>query len=173
MTRALCAVVCLLILTGCASSDPYQLFTPYSDDDFGGWKGTGPANLKGQAFARLPDGRLLTCAGSEVSLKPATGYNMEMEQGLDAGKGFPANYNKRAYKYDHKTVCDGTGYFSFENLPARNWIVVTRIAWQEPSSFMFISPDDAGGTFVQEILLQTGDNKTVLSNQDLAKDSDD
>jgi hypothetical protein len=172
MSRILFPFVCLLMLAGCASSDSSALFTPYSDEDFRGWEGTGSANLKGQAFVRLPDGRLLTCAGTEISLKPATGYNMEMEEGLDAGKGFPANYNKRAHKFDHKTVCDGSGYFSFENLPPRNWIVMTHIAWQEPSSIMFMSPNDAGGTLIQEILLQSGDNKTVLSNQDLAKDSE-
>ena len=172
MSRVLLATVCVLLLAGCASSDPYELFTPYSENDFRGWEATGSANLTGQAFVRLPEGRLLTCAGAEVSLKPATGYNMEMEDGLNAGKGFPANYSKRAVKYDHKTVCDGSGYFSFANLPLRNWIVVTHIAWQKPSGIMFMPPDDTGGTLVQEILLQSGDNKTVLSNQDLVKDSD-
>ncbi len=170
MMRALLASVCLLILAGCGSSDTFGLFTPYSDNDFSGWTGTGSANLKGQAFVRLPDGRLLTCAGTEVSLKPATGYNMELEEGLNAGKGFAANYNKRAYKYDHKTICDGSGYFAFENLQPRNWIVLTHVAWQKPSSIPFMSPNDMGGTLVQEIMLQPGDNKTILSNPDLAKD---
>ena len=54
----------------------------------------------------------------------------------------------------------------------RNWIVLTHIAWQEPSGILFMSPDDKGGALLQEILLQPGENQTVLSNQDLAKNSE-
>ena len=44
------------------------------------------------------------------------------------------------------------------------------LSWQEPDSIMFWSKDDKGGTLYQEILLEPGENKVVLSNQDFVAD---
>ena len=171
MSRALFSLISVLILAGCASNDLPQVFTPYLDEDFQVWKGAGNANLTGQAFFKMPSGRVISCAGSMISLVPATGYNLEAEQSIGMGKGYPENYNKSAFKYVRKVMCDGAGHFSFQNVPANNWIVLTHISWQQPSSYMFWSKSDEGGTLYQEVLLEPGDNKIVLSNQDYVEDN--
>jgi hypothetical protein len=172
MPRCLYSTLFVLLLAGCASEDAAQVFTPYLDGDFQSWKGTGPATLTGQAFYKMPSGRVISCAGSMITLMPATSYNLEAEQSIGMGKSYPDNYNKAALKYAHKAMCDGAGHFSFQNLPTQNWIVMTHISWQVPSTYMFWKMSDKGGTLFQEVLLDAGDNKVVLSNSDFVDDDD-
>jgi len=162
----------LPVLSACSSTERPHMLTPFVDTDFSRWKGTGDASLMGQAFVKLPSGRVVTCAGETVSLLPATGYNMELEQALDQGAGMPDDYSKRARAYDHKTTCDGAGRFSFENVPALNWIVLTRVNWQESSFYPLMGPEDKGGFLYQEKTLDDGANKVVLTRDDFVKDPD-
>lgn len=168
MPRLTFAVFALL-LAGCAGDLP-QNFTPYSDNDFQAWTGAGPANISGKAFYKMPSGRLVSCAGSAIMLIPATGYNLEAEQSIGMGKGLPENYNRRAFKFVRKTMCDGSGQFSFEGLPSQNWIAYVHLSWQEPGGMMFWSNNDTGGTLFQEVMLTPGDNKIILSNPDFVAD---
>ncbi len=169
-TRAL-GVLGLLAATGCATPPPAQILTPFLEDDFQSWKLGGPYTLTGQAFLKRPDGRIITCAGETVSLLPAVGYNTELEKILESGKGYPPNYERNARKYEHKTTCDGSGRFSFDSIAALNWIVVTRVTWQEPSSIPYMSPDDKGGYLFSEF--RVGDTHTALtlSNPDFVADA--
>lgn len=169
---ARCAL--LFALTGCASETPQQILTPFMDNDFSTWKQPGPFTVTGQAFYKLPNGRVLTCAGETVSLVPAVGYNTELEQILQTGKGYPANYDRHAHKYDHKAMCDGAGKFSFDNIPALNWIVVTRVSWQEETTLSSIpyigGPDNKGGYLFTEIQVDETHTHVTLSNQDFVED---
>ena len=160
------------LLSACSSSEPAHMLTPFLDTDFGRWKGPGDASVTGQAFVKLASGRVVTCAGETVSLVPATGYNMEMEQALGQGLGMPDDYSKRAHAYDRKTTCDGVGRFSFENVPAMNWIVLTRVNWQEPSFYPFLGPNDKGGFLYQEKTLDDGANNVILTKDDFIKDAE-
>lgn len=160
----------VLLLAGCASDDIPQVFSPYLEETFTPWVGEGRANIQGQGFYKMPSGRLISCAGNEVSLIPANGYNVESLQSIGLGKGLPENYNKRAFKFIRKTICDGAGRFSYQNVPTQNWIVLIHLSWQEADSMMFWSKSDKGGSLYQEILLDPGDNKVVLSNQEFVAD---
>lgn len=164
------ALALLIALGGCASDAQQQILTPFLDGDFNTWKQQGPFTVTGQAFYKQPGGRVITCAGESVSLMPAVGYNTELEQILQNGKGFPPNYDRHARKYDRKAMCDGAGKFSFDNVPALNWIVITRVSWQEPSAIPYMGSDDHGGWLLTE--LQVDDNHThvMLSNPDFIED---
>lgn len=173
-TVRLCAVAVAFFsvqfLAGCASDDA-QVFSPYMEETFRAWQGAGPSNLDGQAFYKMPSGRLVSCAGSKVTLLPANGYNVEALQSIGAGKGMPVNYNRSALKFSHTTMCDGSGRFSFQKLPNQNWIVLINLSWQEKGGATALwSKEDKGGSLYQEILLEPGDNKIVLSNPDFVAD---
>jgi len=165
---------------GCASEPSHQILTPFLDDDFQTWRKTGPYTITGQAFYKQPGGQVMTCAGESVSLMPLTGYNMELSKLLETGHGFPPNYERRAHKYDKKAMCDGSGKFSFDGLPALNWLLITRVSWQENGTFSFVpyvgGPTDKGGWLFQEISIdstQPGTTvKITLSNQDFVADKD-
>ncbi len=165
------AVFSLLVVTGCASEPPAQILTPFFDGDFSTWNKSGPYSVTGQAFFKLPSGQVITCAGETVSLVPAVGYNTELEQILATGKGYPPNYNRQEHKYDHKTMCDGAGKFSFDGIPALNWIAVTRITWTEPSTIPYMGADSKGGYLFSEIQVDDNHTKVTLSNQDFIADA--
>lgn len=168
--RAL-AVVSLLLAASCTSAPPVQILTPFHDDDFSTWNKSGPYTVTGQAFFKLPSGQVITCAGESVSLIPAVGYNTELEQILSSGKGYPANYDRHEHKYDHKAMCDGAGKFSFEAIPALNWIAVTRVTWSEPSSIPYMGAESKGGYLFSEIQVDDAHTKVMLSNQDFTADA--
>lgn len=174
MPRRFAAFTLLLGLAGCASEPPRQILTPFHDDDFKTWKQSGPYTVTGQAFLKLPEGRVVTCAGEPVSLIPAVGYNTELEQLLETGTGYPSNYERNAHKYDHKAMCDGAGKFSFDGIPPLNWIVVTRVTWQEKSTLSSIplvgGPESKGGYLFSEIQVDENHTKVMLSNQDFVAD---
>lgn len=173
MKTSLVAAVLLAgagLLGGCSKDLP-QEFSPYLEDTFRPWQGAGPANLEGQAFYKMPSGRLISCAGSKVTLLPANGYNLEAEHTLGLGKGMPENYERAALKFAYTTLCDGYGRFSFQKLPTQNWIVVIHLSWQEDGGMLsFGGKNDKGGTLYQEVLLEPGDKKIVISNPDFVAD---
>jgi hypothetical protein len=164
----------LMVLGGCASEPAYQILTPFLDGDFQTWKRSGSYTVSGQAFYKIPDGRVITCAGEAVSLMPLTGYNMELSKLLESGKGYPPNYERRAHKYDHKAMCDGDGRFSISGIPSLNWLLITRVRWQEDgtlSSIPYIGgPTDKGGWLYQEISIHESDMKVTLSNENFVAD---
>jgi hypothetical protein len=173
------SLVALVFAGGCASEPVHQILTPFHDEDFQLWKQPGAYSLSGQAFYKQPDGQVISCAGESVSLMPLTGYNMELSKLLATGRGFPANYEKRAHKFDKKAMCDGSGRFAFEGLPALNWLLITRVSWQEDGTFSFVpylgGPTDKGGWLFQEIQIESANNapthvKAMLTNEDFVPD---
>lgn len=172
-------LIALLVAGGCASEPAYQILTPFHDDDFQLWKQSGPYTISGQAFYKQPSGPVITCAGESVSLMPLTSYNMELSKLIESGKGFPPNYEKRAHKFDKTAMCDASGRFSFEGLPALNWLLITRVSWQENGTFSFVpyvgGPSDKGGWLFQEIQIESANNaptrlKVTLANPDFVAD---
>lgn len=167
--RFVLAAAAVLMLAGCAPDLP-EVFSPYLEETFQPWVGQGRANINGQAFYKMPSGRLISCAGTEVWLMPANGYNIEALQSIGMGKGLPENYNKSAFKFTRKTICDGAGRFAFPNIPTQNWIVMVHLSWQDTSPMTLWLKADEGGTLYQEVLLDPGDNKLILSNQEFVAD---
>lgn len=170
-------LLALVFAGGCASTEPaYQILTPFLDTDFQTWKKPGPYTVSGQAFYKIPDGRVITCAGESVSLMPLTGYNMELSKLLDTGKGYPPNYERRAHKYDHKVMCDGDGRFSISGIPSLNWLLITRVSWQEDGTLSSIpwvgGPTSKGGWLYQEISIDGADMKVTLSNENFVADKE-
>ncbi|NIK89607.1 hypothetical protein FHS83_002925 [Rhizomicrobium palustre] len=171
LSRLATASFIALGLAGCASAPPQYMVTPFLDGDFQTWTQSGPYTVTGQAFVKLPDGHVITCAGGEISLLPAVGYNTELEQLLQNGKGIPVNYDRHARKYEHKTICDSTGHFSFDGIPALNWVVLTRVSWQEPSSIPYLGPEDKGGYLFGEIQVRENRTSLTLTNPDFVADA--
>lgn len=188
--RALLLLASATTLTACSwvkstmtgPAEPVFMTTPYFEDDFRFWKGTGTAVLTGEASLKLADGRAVTCAGETVTLLPATQYNMELEQAFGKGAGYPPDYNKQAHVYNREATCDPTGHFRFEKIPYDvKWIVASRLTWQEAPAESTISSitsvvtdivtdETKGGYIYRELPLHEGSNTVVLSNADFVKD---
>lgn len=168
ISRAVLAALLMTMLAGCA--DEAQVYSPYLEENFQPWMGQGRTTLNGQGFYKMPSGRLISCAGSEVLLIPANGYNVEALQSIGSGTGFPENYNRSAYKFVRRTICDGAGRFVFQNVPTQNWIVMIHLTWQESDAIMFWMKNDKGGTLYQEVQPDIGETKIILSNNEFVAD---
>jgi hypothetical protein len=186
--RALLLLASAMSLTACSwvkstvagPAEPIHMITPYFEDDFRFWKGTGSASLTGEASYKSDDGRVVTC--QTVTLMPATQYNMELEQFFGKGVGYPPDYSKQAHVYNREAACDPTGRFRFEKIPYNvKWIVVSRLTWREMAEESTLSSitsvvtdivaDEAkGGYIYRELPLHEGNNTVVLSNADFVKD---
>lgn len=96
------------------------------------WAAKGTASVRGEGFLRRPNGWLARCSGGYVFLLPASPYFREW---VEIHKKGGRVANATALDDVHagairKTQCDGKGKFSFDDLPAARWLVLTRIGYQ-------------------------------------------
>jgi hypothetical protein len=172
----LVALAAALTLCACTTPEPAHMLTPFQHDDFRFWTDDGDASLEGTVALKLPSGEVRSCAGQTVSLLPATAYNTELEQTLEEGRGFPADYSKHARQYERKVECDANGRFFIGNLPSLNWIVMLHVGWDEPTTLPWtdttVWQNVTGGYLIQQKRLTGGSNSIVLTKDDFVADSD-
>lgn len=172
-----------LIAVTPAFATPYQVTTPFSEQDFQPWTGSGPATVRGQAFLKTMGGDVKTCAGQKVILIPANAYGLELVQADKAGYSDVSNIDPRFSNYVHQTICDAQGNFTFTDLPAQPWAVETSVLWHVPhidqpgdepgplAAFLSGAPpppemDQQGGALIQEVTPHAGDNQVFLTSDD-------
>jgi putative lipoprotein len=126
----------------------------------------GNNTVKGNAFLRQRGGGVVTCAGSEVNLIPATAYAKERITALYGGdEGLRmARRNVRfdpdvpAYRKLLKTAtCDARGDFEFENVADGEFYVQTKVSWEVGSS---IFPE--GASILQKVSLSGGKVEKII-----------
>ncbi|PHS76734.1 MAG: hypothetical protein COB59_10565 [Rhodospirillaceae bacterium] len=111
----------------------YEPSTRFVEKDFA-WsaqKGTGV--IAGRATLRSPGGYIQTADGEEVTLIAKNAYTDEIVL-KTREEGFFDEYQnvKKDSKYDKYRItqmADKKGGFRFENLPAGDWYIVTRVIW--------------------------------------------
>ena len=111
----------------------YEPTKPFVEDDFTWSLSKGTGVIAGRGLLRGPGGYMQTAAGEEVALIAKTPYTDEIVA-VSRKKGFfdeytnvdkDPNYNK----YRLSQTADAEGRFRFENLPAGQWYIVTRVIW--------------------------------------------
>jgi len=124
----------------------------------------GDAGIKGEGFLRRPDATLARCSGGVVYLVPATPYFQEWLEVYRSGAQLA---NAKALHEAHgkavrKTQCDSTGRFTFEDLPAARWLLVTRIDYDSRYARRSEHDDSTLATSVETRAGETA--KAILSN---------
>jgi hypothetical protein len=123
--------------------------------------GAGPNSVQGQAFLTQRDGKIVTCAGKDVLLVPATTFFREVI----------TNFNNRfrrtetAEKIDpvfkpmiKRSQCDVQGNFLFQKIPNGKWFVLASAT----------PPNDLlDRTMVREIALPEQTTQVLLTQKDL------
>lgn len=166
------ALAAVLVLAGCAGLGPppqpppgtaapvpaqrpapppapqYVIQTPFVEADFAPYEGQGNANVAGEAYLRLPDGRIVTAAGSEVVLVPDTPYTRELLEPARSGRyAGVANFDPRYARYRRATRADERGFFRFTNVPAGAYILQTSVPAPAGRLFLHepvtVEPDSA------------------------------
>lgn len=141
----------IALVSGCAAPEAprsvYQIDVPFDEARTKELNADGDANVRGTAFMRQRGGGVVTCAGSAVSLLPATSYaaeRMRFIYGMPPAIGEiktieawtvngdaifdpdPPGYSQHM----RKTVCDAQGAFEFEKVKDGTYFVVTSVVWQ-------------------------------------------
>lgn len=94
------------------------------------YKASGSATIEGQAFLRQQGGGVVTCAGSEVLLAPATAFYRAAIVDPKFIYGATASLmSADAKALIHETMCDATGNFTFSGVAAGVWVVITDVSW--------------------------------------------
>jgi len=136
---------------------------PFNVSDFLPFKGPGPANLDGQAFMKTVGGDVKTCAGNPVYLIPSTPYNDEVV--VHSQLGSITNRDPQATQFTRSGICDVSGKFSFEKVPARRWYIVATVKWGVPTENGI---NAQGGEVMKVVDLKSGQNQVILTDADAA-----
>jgi len=152
----------------------YELTESFVEDDFV-WsltKGTGV--IAGQGFLRAPGGFIKTAEEEEVTLVAKTPYTDEIVAATRQDGFFDKYTNVQKdlnYSlYRRVQTADKEGRFRFENLPAGEWYIVTKVIWymqDESSNYSY-----GGGLVWGQITIGEGevrDNVELNSTVHLAK----
>ena len=121
--------------------------------------------LNGSALIRQLGGGVVTCAGSQVDLVPATEYATERMQiiygsvmtgYLAAGApnwinppSMPASTDPAYLRLAHKAQCDSQGMFTFQDVADGSYYVITTITW-------VVGYNSQGGSLMKRVDLGRG-----------------
>lgn len=147
------------ILAGCQMpySGPTERTVAFPASEYNELEKTGTSSITGQLFLRTRAGDVKYGAGSEIAVAPVTTYSREATMMIIHGKT-PATADPRASEYTRRTIADGSGRFSVENLPAGEYYVAGGVFWEVPGSY---APRQ-GSMVVQQISLTEGETKDIM-----------
>lgn len=111
----------------------YEPTAPFVESDFAWALQPGTGVIAGQGVLRAQGGILMLATGETVTLVPKTPFTDDIVAATRTEGFFDRFDNAKkppAYeKYRRVVIADDQGYFRFENLPAGEWYIVTRVLW--------------------------------------------
>lgn len=157
-----------LVLAGCAAAptQPVKLSSTFNADQANSMLIKGQNTVRGSAMLRQSGGGVVTCAGTEVHLIPATDYAAERIRAIyrsEAG-GFTTYYKARvrfepespSYMLLRRTTrCDPQGYFKFEGVADGDFYVLANVTWT-------VADYVEGGALVERVQLGAGSTKELV-----------
>lgn len=169
MKTTLLALIAPFFITACATTEPQivSLNSSWDSAKAAHIDKDGTNSVKGNAFMRQQGGGVVTCAGSTVTLIPATPYAVErLTQLYGAGdSGFNSIRNFRfvpdPYEYQamtRRTTCDSQGNFQFERVPDGDYFVVTSVTW-------VVGYAQQGGNLMQRVRLMNAARPAIVMSR--------
>lgn len=172
MTRI--ALLACLVLTGCAMTKTVQQTRSFNAAQAQEMMRPGHNIIDGSALIRQNGGGVVTCAGMEVSLTPATDYATErmliLYKSTDRGylpfaaaniinpPSVPPPPDPEYLRQSQKTMCDSQGKFQFSNVTDGSFYITTQISWM-------VGYNQQGGMLMKRVDLkgQVSIERVVLS----------
>lgn len=137
--KFLVSVAAVALLSGCATTRPtVSIESPFDAAQARLLSQDGPNTIRGNGFLRQRGGGVVTCAGSEVVLVPATYYARERIAYLYGTGGINSRRLNPIFVPDppeyrtstKKTRCDAQGNFTFDRVADGDFFVTTGVHWQ-------------------------------------------
>ncbi len=160
--RQICALAAIFALTACVAQQPD---TPLgSSPDPAAMsiiRQAGGASITGQAFARQRGGGVVTAAGEEILLVPATPYTREVVRKMGSGQK-QAQAASIMRQYTRSTIADAGGNFRFAGLAAGSYIVLAQVQWEVPTQYGSVPQ---GGGMWQEVGVSAGEQASIIMSR--------
>lgn len=157
-----------LLMSGCAVGQKVTLANKFNEDKASYILNIGNNTLKGSAMIRQSGGGIVTCAGNNVAIIPATEYSKERIFAIynnynKAYKQYNIYSNVVAFENDdinyHKfkksTICNPLGFFVIENLSDGEYFLTTQVTWNVGG---YIN----GGFLMERVSLSNGETKEII-----------
>jgi hypothetical protein len=125
-------IVMACLAAGCVTTEP--LVIPFDSSEFDSYDVRGEGQIRGSAFVKFASGATANCANESVFLAPGTSYIRKVDNAIRQSNPKPglASFLSRYQDSSQpnalrKAVCDENGEFEFDQLPAGEWYVLTRV----------------------------------------------
>lgn len=168
MKKIVTLFLTLAFLAGCASTQVVTLTSSFDHNETAKLLQQGVGTIKGSALIRQQGGGIVTCAGTQVVLIPATEYAKERiekiygssDHGYQPAFGFlKIIFKNDALEYSQMQVkadCDAQGFFKFENVTNGSFFVISRIIW---GTSPYVKE---GGFIMQRVNITHGETKEIV-----------
>ncbi|WP_350025869.1 hypothetical protein [Pseudomonas fulva] len=161
MKQVWITIILTAALAGCAVQPPVQR-VPFPTAEYDALPKTGTGTVTGQAFLRTVGGEVKYGAGSDVYLQPVTAYTTQWYEVNVLGGRQLASPDPRANQGQLSTQADGSGNFSFTNVPPGKYYLSAAIRWSAPSQYGLLPQ---GGVIVKTIAVSDGNQTTQMLTQ--------
>jgi hypothetical protein len=163
--RSLTAILPAVFIIGCVPPTVLTLnVAPADASAAAAMLEAGTGTIHGSGLLRQKGGGVVTCAGNDVFLVPATSSaSSEFRRLFGGDQGFVRNGRGSfgggklvAAPQPHRTVmCNAQGFFTFSNVRPGKWYVMTAITW-------VVGDDTQGGTLLSSTDLIEGASVEIV-----------
>lgn len=154
-----------LVLAGCAipmnQPPPPLPRMPFPEAEYQALPKVGTAVVKGQAFLKTRGGDVKVAAGNEVLLNPVTSYSLEWYEKSYLPNRRLEDPDPRLSQFTSKQTADGSGRFTFKNVPAGEYFVTTIIRWEAPTGYQG-ALQLQGGAVTKRVKISDGEEIEVV-----------
>jgi hypothetical protein len=158
----------MLTATACAPTLMQVSLSPADVEAATAMLSPGTSTVKGSALIRQRGGGVVTCAGNDVFLIPATGSaTSELRRVFGDDKGYVPRGGDPLMgggklvvppKPNRQGVCNAQGFFTFANLRAGKWYVMTTVVWSAGN-------ESQGGTMLGTAEVAEGQETEIVLSQ--------
>lgn len=148
-----------LFLAGCGLVPPSEpIDFPINAAEMAGYDKPGTGSVKGEGFLKQRGGGVVTCAGNDVIITPATSYWIQRLQAVRGGQPVRPPTNPAALSVRKASKCNSRGEFEFSGLAAGKWLAVTTVLWEAGNAMQ-------GGVVGSFVDVAEGQQASVILNQ--------
>jgi hypothetical protein len=163
MKRIILTAVLAATLVGCGTYTPLPPMArpAFPEAEYAALSKIGSATVTGQAFLKTRGGDVKTGAGNTVYITPATSYSTFSYNQRDSYQSIePAD--PRLAEYTRETIADGSGRFTFKNLPDGDYFLKARVTWEVPSGGKYSYMQTQGGDLWKRVTVRNGESADVI-----------